>query len=86
MTKYTLFDLQKLEWKKAVVVFKEESFDKPFTKKERSYEIYHSSKYFQGGKISNELIGNCLDGIDKGVRLDWYLGEWKVDYCYITEV
>ena len=37
------------------------------------------------------IFGNCLDGTDQGVRLDWYMAEerdingWKVEDCYILE-
>lgn len=85
MTKLTLEQLSKKKWKEAVIVFTEDSFNKPFTEVERSYEVNHDCPYFQSGMISNRLTGNCLDGTDDGVRLDWYLNEWKIDYCYITE-
>lgn len=68
-------------WKRAVIVFKEESFTQKFSLIERSYEISRDSKYFQTGMISNSLLGmisnsllgSCLDGTDDGVRLDWYI-------------
>lgn len=73
------------EWNKAVIVFTEDSFDKPYTEQERSYEIRSDAKYFDGSKLGNSLFGNCLDGKDHNVRLDWYLGEWHIEYCYIVE-
>lgn len=70
-----------------VIVFTEDSFSKPFTEKERSYKVSNDNKGFQSGKISNSIFGNCLDGVDMGVRLDWYMYDaenpWKVEYCYI---
>ena len=71
-----------------VVVFTEDSFDKPYTEKERSYEFCSDNKAFLPNQHSNSIFADCLDGIDSGVRLDWYMhGEnsWKVDYCYIKE-
>jgi len=29
------------------------------------------------------LFGDCLDGYDLGVRLDYY--NWKIDFCYFVE-
>ena len=83
----SLSDLHKNDvWKKAVVVFTESSFEKPFTELERSYTISSDAKYFDGNMNGNSLFGNCLDEKDLGVRLDLYIYEgWKVDYCYITE-
>lgn len=37
------------------------------------------------------IFGNCLDGTDQSVRLDYYMAEerdingWKVEDCYILE-
>lgn len=64
-----------------VIVFKQSNFNKPYTEQERSYRVSNASPTFQSGKISNRLSGDCLDGKDLGVRLDWY--KWKVDYCYM---
>lgn len=66
-----------------VIVFKQENFNRPFTETERSYRVCSNSKHY-GDYISNELTGNCLDGVDLGVRLDWY--KWTTDYCYIDMV
>jgi hypothetical protein len=75
----------KINWKKAVIVFKESSFKKPFTEVQRSYEISSDAKYFNYNMNGSSLFGNCLDGSDDGVRLDRYFHEWKIDFCYITE-
>lgn len=65
-----------------VIVFKQENWPgKLYSIKERSYRVSNANRAFQEGKISNQLSGNCLDGKDLGVRLDWY--KWTVDYCYI---
>ena len=71
-----------------VIVFTEDSFSKPFTETERSYKVSNNNKGFQHGKISNSIYGNCLDGQDLNVRLDWYMYDekpWKIDYCYLTQ-
>lgn len=72
---------------KGVVVFKEESFDEHYSEKSRSYSVYSSAKYFRSEMCGTSLFGDCLDGSESGVRLDWYMrGDkpWKVDYCYFT--
>jgi len=79
----TLEDLKNnKEWEQAVIVFTKGSFNKEYSEKSRSYKVNKTSNYFDGSKMGKELIGNCLDGEDEGVRLDHYLGDWKVDYCY----
>lgn len=73
------------DYKKAisgVIVYKPENWKEPYTETERSYRVYSNCHRF-GSYISNEMTGNCLDGRDMGVRLDWY--RWKVDYCYIDD-
>ena len=75
----------KINWKKAVIVFTESSFQKPFTEVQRSYQISSDAKYFNYNMNGSSLFGNCLDGSDDGVRLDRYFHEWKIDFCYITE-
>lgn len=74
-----------------VIVFTEDSFNRPYTETERTYKTTNDQKGFQHGKISNSIFAHCLDGKDYGVRLDWYMrdlnGEkdgWKVEYCYTT--
>lgn len=65
-----------------VIVFKPSNWPgKSYTIKERSYRVSNANRAFQHGKISNQLSGDCLDGKDLGVRLDWY--KWEVDYCYM---
>ena len=85
--KISFWDLQEMtDWKEAVLVFTESSFNIPYAEQERSYTISSDAKYFDGNMGGSSLFGNCLDGKDLGVRLDKYMYEgWKVDYCYITE-
>jgi len=75
------------EWKKAVIVFTENSFSKPYSELQRSYKISSNAKYFDYSKIGNSLFGDCLDGTDNGVKLNNYMhsaeGKWIVEYCYL---
>lgn len=75
-----------------IVVFSQDSYSKPYTEKERSYVIRSDAKYFLDGMISASIWGDCLDGIDVGVKLSAYMEEctgdkhgWKVEYCYIEK-
>lgn len=76
---------------KGVIVFTKDSFTKPYTETERSYQTTSDNKAFFPNMISNSIFANCLDGKDLGVRLDWYMygsngkDGWKVDYCYLLE-
>jgi len=84
INKLTMVDLvDNKEWMRAVVVYKETNWEEDYSLESRSYRIERDNKFFQENKISNSLYGNCLDGCDFGVRLDWY--NWEVDYCYILE-
>lgn len=64
----------------AIIVFSSDNWEKNYTLAERSYRVTNANRLFQAGKISSSLFGDCLDGHDLGVRLDWY--RWKVEYCY----
>jgi len=75
------------KWKRAVIVFDQKSFTKPYSETERSYEVSSDNHCFCQGRISNSIHGFCLDGHDNGVRLDRYMYDcnWTVEYCYILE-
>ena len=68
----------------AIIVYKQENFKKEYTTEQLSYRVSNNNRMFQLHAFSNSLFGDCLDGIDLGVRLDLY--DWKVDYCYIEKV
>lgn len=68
-----------------VIVYKASSWEKPYTEEQRSYRVWNNNRAWQDGKIANSIFACCLDGTDLGVRLDWYFGEWEVDYCYMEE-
>lgn len=66
-----------------VVVFKDEGANKGFSLESRSYRFTSDNKFFISGMGGNSIFANNLDNTDRGIRLDWYLPEWKIDYCYI---
>lgn len=68
----------------AVIVFSSKNFpNKNYTEKERSYESYSDQWGWDYSKSGRCRIANCLDGIDNGVRLDYY--NWEVEYWYWKE-
>lgn len=73
-------------WKKAIIVFTEDTWTTKYLLESRSYEVSSDAKYFNPNMIGNSLFGDALDSTDDGVRLDHYMYEgWKIDYCYIVE-
>lgn len=75
----------------AHIIFTEDSFAKFFPLLSRTYSISSDNKAFWPGMGGYSIFSNCLDGIDHGVRLDWYMAEegvadgWKVQDCYVLE-
>lgn len=69
---------------RAVVVFSESTFSKPFTETERSYCFSSDNKGFLPNMNSSSIFGSCLDGTDNNIRLNDYIYySLKVDYCYL---
>lgn len=69
-----------------VAVMTEDSWDTEYSEKSRSYAFTNDNKAFLPNMSSNSIFSWCLDGTDKGVRLDWYIGrDWHVAYCYIED-
>lgn len=68
-----------------VIVYKQgDYFKQEYNETERSYRVTSDNKWFIPGQIGRSLFADCLDGLDIGVRLDYY-PDWKVDYCYMEE-
>ena len=70
-----------------VVVFKNEAWperERDYTLEERSYKFRSDEKHFLDTMLGNSIFAETLDGSDS-CRLDWYLYEWPIDYCYIME-
>lgn len=64
----------------AVIVFKQSNFEDEYSELERSYRSYSDQWGWSYETLGNCRIGDCLDGTDNGVRLDWQL--WEVEYWY----
>lgn len=70
------------------IVFSQESFNKPYDEKSRTYAVSSDNKAFKAGLGGYSIYGSCLDGTDPCVRLDGYMfGEnaWKIEKCYMME-
>lgn len=63
-----------------VMVFSQSNFKNTYSETSRSYRVDNANPVFRRGTRSDELIGDCLDGTDSNVRLDFY--NWDVEYCY----
>lgn len=65
----------------AVIVFKTSNWPgRDYSEECRSYRSHSNQWGWDYSKMGQCRIGDCLDGSDPGVRLDW-MG-WDVDYWY----
>ena len=64
----------------AVIVFKQSNFNQEYSEESRSYESYSDQWGWDFTKMGRCRVGNCLDGTDQGVRLDYY--DWEIEYWY----
>lgn len=76
----------------AYVVFTEDSFDRPYSEESRTYAFSSDNKAFQSGMGGYSIYGSCLDGTDRGVRLEAYMAAekggkagWKIERCYMSQ-
>ena len=70
------------------IIFSQESFNKPYDERSRTYAVSSDNKAFKAGLGGYSIYGSCLDGSDPCVRLDGYMrGEnaWKIEKCYLKE-
>ena len=68
----------------AVIVFKQSNFTKEYSETSRSYRVTsQGGKIFFNAMIGNSMFGDCLDGSERGVRLDAY--NWEIERCYFED-
>lgn len=67
------------------ITFTKDSFKKEYSELSRTYRTSNDNKRFKDGMISNSFYGDCLDGTDQGVRLDYYIGDWTIEKCVFVE-
>ena len=69
------------EHKTAIIVFSQENWpDKNYSEQSRSYRTHSNQWGWDYSKMGHSRLGDCLDGTEQGVRLDWY--NWKIEYWY----
>ena len=68
-----------------VIVFKESNWKTKYSLESRSYVVNSSNKRFVSGCGGTSIFATNLDHTDQYIRLDAYLNEWEVDYCYLKE-
>lgn len=64
----------------AVIVFKQSNFTDEYSEESRSYRSYSDQWGWDYDKMGKCRLGDCLDGTENGVRLDWY--NWDIDFWY----
>jgi hypothetical protein len=69
-----------------VIVFKKDNWKTEYSLESRSYRVNNIDNYFDKDKISQAWWASNLDGTDNNIRLDYYINDWKIDYCYILNV
>ena len=74
------------------VLFTQDSFDQEYSEKARTYRFSSQNKAFQSSACGYSIFGDCLDGSDKGVRLDWYMAAehggadgWEIEKLWIEQ-
>lgn len=74
----------------ALIVFTADSFTQPFDRTQRTYIISSDNKAFRPNMSSTSIFGDCVDGLERGVRLSDYMASyqggkagWKVETCYL---
>ena len=74
------------------VLISEDSFDKPYSVKARTYAVSSDNKAFQPNMGGYSIFASAIDGSDPMVRLERYLAAekggsdgWKIERCYMKE-
>lgn len=74
------------------ITFTEDSFDKKYPLKSRTYIIGSDNKAFQSGKGGYSIFASSVDKSDPLVRLERYMKDehggtngWKIERCYTKE-
>lgn len=68
-----------------VIVFKESNWKPKYSLESRSYVVNSSNKRFISGCRGNSIFATNLNHTDQCIRLNGYLHEWEIDYCYLKE-
>ncbi len=77
---------------KGHIVFIADTFTKPYSEFERTYEVSSDNKAYRPNMGGYSIYGTSLDRADKDVRLEAYMADerggkdgWKIEKCYLIE-
>lgn len=77
---------------KGHIVFTADTFTKPYSEFERTYEVSSDNKAYRPNMSGYSIYGTSLDRADKDVRLEAYMADerggkegWKIEKCYLIE-
>ena len=63
--------------KKITIIYSQDNWNKPYTEVQRTYTTNTDQKCYDVDACGTSMFGDCLDGTDLGIRLDWY--RWKAE-------
>lgn len=76
----------------AHIVFTADTFKKPYSEFERTYEVSSDNKAFQSRMGGYSIYGASLDGVDPCLRMEGLMADemggkdgWKIEKCFLIE-
>ena len=76
----------------AHIVFTADTFKKPYSEFERTYEVSSDNKAFQSRMGGYSIYGTSLDGVDPCLRMEGLMADemggkdgWKIEKCFLVE-
>ena len=76
----------------AHIVFTADTFKKPYSEFERTYEVSSDNKAFQSRMGGYSIYGASLDGVDPCLRMEGLMADemggkdgWKIEKCYLLD-
>lgn len=77
---------------KGHIVFTADTFQKPYSEFERTYEVSSDNKAYRPNMGGYSIYGASLDGTDRNVRLEAYMTDerggkdgWEIEKCFLIE-
>ncbi|EKC43426.1 hypothetical protein LEA_21152, partial [human gut metagenome] len=74
----------------AHIVFTADTFKKPYSEFERTYEVSTDNKAFQSRMGGYSIYGASLDGVDPCLRMEGLMADemggkdgWKIEKCFL---
>ena len=76
----------------AHIIFTADTFKKPYSEFERTYEVSSDNKAFQSRMGGYSIYGASLDGVDPCLRMEGLMADemggkdgWKIEKCFLME-